>query len=53
MDVKAYFRLKANIVTSNGNVVEGTEILSNVVSLNKFTSCSHCQQSICLAMYML
>ena len=27
MDVKAYFRLKANIVTSNGNVVEGTEIL--------------------------
>ena len=34
MDVKAYFRLKANIVTSNGNVVEGTEILSNVVSLN-------------------
>ena len=35
MDVKAYFRLKANIVTSNGNVVEGTEILSNVVSLNK------------------
>ena len=35
MDVKAYFRLKANIVTSNGTVVEGTEILSNVVSLNK------------------
>lgn len=35
MDVKAYFRLTANIVTSNGNVVEGTEILSNVVSLNK------------------
>lgn len=35
MDVKAYFRLKANIVTSNGNVVEETEILSNVVSLNK------------------
>ena len=35
MDVTAYFRLKANIVTSNGNVVEGTEILSNVVSLNK------------------
>ena len=35
MYVKAYFRLKANIVTSNGNVVEGTEILSNVVSLNK------------------
>lgn len=35
MDVKAYFRLKANIVTSNGNVVEGTEILSNIVSLNK------------------
>lgn len=35
MDVKAYFRLKANIVTSNGNVVEGTEVLSNVVSLNK------------------
>lgn len=35
MDVKAYFRLKANIVTSNGNVVEGTEKLSNVVSLNK------------------
>lgn len=35
MDVKAYFRLKANIVTSNGNVVEGTEILSNVVSLNE------------------
>lgn len=35
MDVKAYFRLKANIVTSNGNVVEGTEILSNVVSLNQ------------------
>lgn len=35
MDVKAYFRLKANIVTSNGNVVEGTEIPSNVVSLNK------------------
>lgn len=35
MDVKAYFRLKANIVTSNGNVVEGTEYLSNVVSLNK------------------
>lgn len=35
MDVKAYFRLKANIVTSNGNIVEGTEILSNVVSLNK------------------
>ena len=35
MDVKAYFRLKANIVTSNDNVVEGTEILSNVVSLNK------------------
>lgn len=35
MDVKAYFRLKANIVTSNGNGVEGTEILSNVVSLNK------------------
>lgn len=35
MDVKAYFRLKANIVTSNGNVVDGTEILSNVVSLNK------------------
>lgn len=35
MDVKAYFRLKANIVTSNGNVVEGTKILSNVVSLNK------------------
>lgn len=34
MDVKAYFRLKANIVTSNGNVVEGTEKLSNVVSLN-------------------
>ena len=34
MDIKAYFRLKANIVTSNGNVVEGTEILSNVVSLN-------------------
>lgn len=34
MDVKAYFRLKANIVTSNGNVVERTEILSNVVSLN-------------------
>lgn len=34
MEVKAYFRLKANIVTSNGNVVEGTEILSNVVSLN-------------------
>lgn len=34
MDVKAYFRLKANIVTSNGHVVEGTEILSNVVSLN-------------------
>lgn len=34
MDVKAYFRLKANIVTSNGNVVEGTEIRSNVVSLN-------------------
>lgn len=35
MDVKAYFRLKANIVTSNGTVVEGTEVLSNVVSLNK------------------
>ena len=35
MDVKAYLRLKANIVTSNGNVVDGTEILSNVVSLNK------------------
>lgn len=35
MDVKAYFRLKANIVTSNGNVVDGTEKLSNVVSLNK------------------
>ena len=35
MDVKAYFRLKANIVTSNGNVVDGTETLSNVVSLNK------------------
>lgn len=35
MDVTAYLRLKANIVTSNGNVVEGTEILSNVVSLNK------------------
>lgn len=35
MDIKAYFRLKANIVTSNGNVVEGTEILSNVVSLNQ------------------
>lgn len=35
MDVKAYFRLKANIVTSNGDVVDGTEILSNVVSLNK------------------
>lgn len=35
MDVKAYFRLKANIVTSNGTVVEGTEILSNVVSLNE------------------
>ena len=35
MDVKAYFRLKANIVTSNGNVVDGTEILSNTVSLNK------------------
>lgn len=34
MDIKAYFRLKANIVTSNGNVVEGTEIRSNVVSLN-------------------
>ena len=34
MDVKVYFRLKANIVTSNGNVVEGTEKLSNVVSLN-------------------
>lgn len=35
MDVTAYLRLKANIVTSNGNVVEGTEILSNVVSLNQ------------------
>lgn len=35
MDVKAYFRLKANIVTNNGTVVEGTEILSNVVSLNE------------------
>lgn len=35
MDVKAYLRLKANIVTSNGNVVDGTEILSNIVSLNK------------------
>ena len=35
MDVKAYLRLKANIVTSNGNVVDGTEILSNTVSLNK------------------
>lgn len=34
MDIKAYFRLKANIVTSNGNVVDGTEILSNTVSLN-------------------
>ena len=34
MDVTAYLRLKANIVTSNGNVVDGTEILSNVVSLN-------------------
>ena len=36
MDVKAYFRLKANIVTSNGNVVEGNQrFFSNVVSLNK------------------
>ena len=35
MDVTAYLRLKANIVTSNGNVVDGTEILSNTVSLNK------------------
>lgn len=35
MDVKAYFRLKANVVTSTGAAVEGTEILSNIVSLNK------------------
>lgn len=35
MDVKAYFRLKANMVTSTGSPVEGTEILSNIVSLNK------------------
>ena len=35
MDVTAYFRVKANIVTSTGSVVDGTEILSNVISLNK------------------
>ena len=35
MDIKAYFRVKAQVVTSTGAAVEGTEIMSNIVSLNK------------------
>ena len=35
MDITAYFRVKAQMLTSDGNAVEGTEILSNIVSLNK------------------
>lgn len=35
MDITAYFRVKAQMLTSDGNAVEGTEILSNTVSLNK------------------
>lgn len=34
MNIKAYIRVKAQMLTSNGNVVDGTTILSNVVSLN-------------------
>lgn len=35
MDITAFFRIKANVITSTGTAVEGSEILSNVVSLNK------------------
>ena len=35
MDITAYFRVKAQMLTSDGNAIEGTEILSNIVSLNK------------------
>ena len=35
MDIAAYFRVKAQMLTSEGNAIEGTEILSNIVSLNK------------------
>lgn len=35
MDIAAYFRVKAQMLTSDGNAIEGTEILSNIVSLNK------------------
>lgn len=35
MDISAYFRVKAQMLTSDGSAVEGTEILSNIVSLNK------------------
>jgi len=35
MDVPVYFRLRANMVTSDGTDVDGMEILSNTVALNK------------------
>lgn len=35
MTIPVYFRVKAQMITSSGSVVEGTEILSNVVSFNK------------------
>jgi len=35
MTIPVYFRLKAQMITGSGNIIEGTEILSNVVSFNK------------------
>lgn len=35
MDIPVYFRVRANVIDANNNVIEGTEILSNIVSLNK------------------
>lgn len=35
MDIPVYMRVKANMLTSDGSVVDGTEILSNVVSFSK------------------
>ncbi len=34
MNIKAYFRVRANVENYSGTPMEGTEILSNVVSLN-------------------
>lgn len=35
MDIAVYIRLRAVMMTSDNKAIEGTEILSNVVSLNK------------------